>query len=61
MFMNLAWLEDFLALAESGNFSRAAEQRHTKSWRIEVEIRLFRRMPGEPPAAEALWRAAGRT
>jgi len=26
--MNLSWLEDFLALAASGNFSRAAEDRH---------------------------------
>ena len=26
--MNLSWLEDFLALAVSGNFSRAAEERH---------------------------------
>ena len=26
--MNLTWLEDFLALAASGNFSRAAEERH---------------------------------
>ena len=26
--MNLAWLDDFLALAASGNFSRAAEARH---------------------------------
>lgn len=26
--MNLSWLEDFLALADSGNFSRAAEERH---------------------------------
>jgi DNA-binding transcriptional LysR family regulator len=26
--MNLTWLEDFLALAESGNFSRAASQRN---------------------------------
>jgi LysR family transcriptional regulator, hypochlorite-specific transcription factor HypT len=26
--MNLSWLEDFLALADNGNFSRAAEQRH---------------------------------
>lgn len=26
--MNLTWLEDFLALAASGNFSRAAEVRH---------------------------------
>ena len=26
--MNLLWLEDFLALAASGNFSRAADERH---------------------------------
>ncbi|HEX2012783.1 MAG TPA: LysR substrate-binding domain-containing protein [Roseateles sp.] len=26
--MNLIWLDDFLALAASGNFSRAAEERH---------------------------------
>jgi LysR family transcriptional regulator, hypochlorite-specific transcription factor HypT len=26
--MNLSWLQDFLALAASGNFSRAAEERH---------------------------------
>ena len=26
--MNLTWLEDFLALASSGNFSRAASDRH---------------------------------
>lgn len=107
MFMNLSWLEDFLALAESGNFSRAAERRHMTqpafsrrirafedwlgvalfdrgshpvtlprslivdelkqrrlieagpiNWRIDVEIRLFRRTSKEPAAAEALWTAA---
>jgi DNA-binding transcriptional LysR family regulator len=26
--MNLSWLDDFLALAASGNFSRAADERH---------------------------------
>jgi DNA-binding transcriptional LysR family regulator len=26
--MEFAWLEDFLALVDSGNFSRAAELRH---------------------------------
>jgi len=26
--MNLSWLDDFLALASTGNFSRAAEERH---------------------------------
>ena len=29
LLMNLIWLEDFLALAKTGNFSRAAEQRST--------------------------------
>src|SRR5687768_2650108 len=28
MFMNLSWLDDFLALVASGNFSRAAQERH---------------------------------
>jgi LysR family transcriptional regulator, hypochlorite-specific transcription factor HypT len=28
MTMNLSWLDDFAALAASGNFSRAAEERH---------------------------------
>ncbi len=27
-------------------------------WRVEVDIRLFRRHAAEPPAAEAFWRAA---
>ena len=26
--MNLLWLDDFLVLAETGNFSRAADERH---------------------------------
>ena len=26
--MNFLWLDDFLVLAETGNFSRAAEERH---------------------------------
>ena len=28
MSLNLSWLDDFMALAASGNFSRAAEERH---------------------------------
>ena len=28
MTMNLSWLDDFAALAASGNFSRAADERH---------------------------------
>ena len=41
MFMNLSWLEDFLALAESGNFSRAAEQRHMTQPAFSRRIRAF--------------------
>ena len=26
--MNLSWLDDFLAVAAGGNFSRAADERH---------------------------------
>ncbi|RZI66799.1 MAG: LysR family transcriptional regulator, partial [Variovorax sp.] len=26
--MNFVWLDDFLVLAETGNFSRAAQARH---------------------------------
>jgi len=41
MFMNLSWLEDFLALAESGNFSRAAEQRHMTQPAFSRRVRAF--------------------
>jgi DNA-binding transcriptional LysR family regulator len=37
--MNLVWLEDFLALAASGNFSRAAEARHTSQPAFSRRIR----------------------
>jgi DNA-binding transcriptional LysR family regulator len=52
--MDLDWLEDFAALAENGNFSRAAEMRHVTqpafSRRIRaledwVGVPLFRREP----------------
>ncbi len=41
MTMNLSWLEDFLALAESGNFSRAAEQRHMTQPAFSRRIRAL--------------------
>ncbi|GGF16998.1 LysR family transcriptional regulator [Aliidongia dinghuensis] len=56
--MDLAWLEDFLALVDSGNFSRAAEARHMTqpafSRRIQaleawVGVALFERA-GQPVA-----------
>jgi DNA-binding transcriptional LysR family regulator len=37
--MNLVWLEDFLALAASGNFSRAAEGRHASQPAFSRRIR----------------------
>jgi DNA-binding transcriptional LysR family regulator len=37
--MNLVWLEDFLALAASGNFSRAAEARHASQPAFSRRIR----------------------
>jgi len=39
--MNLSWLDDFLALAESGNFSRAAEQRHMTQPAFSRRIRAL--------------------
>ncbi len=37
--MNLTWLEDFLALAASGNFSRASEERHSSQPAFSRRIR----------------------
>ncbi|HSV77939.1 MAG TPA: LysR substrate-binding domain-containing protein [Ramlibacter sp.] len=37
--MNLTWLDDFLALAASGNFSRAAEARHSSQPAFSRRIR----------------------
>ena len=39
--MNLSWLDDFLALAESGNFSRAAEERHMTQPAFSRRIRAL--------------------
>lgn len=39
--MNLIWLSDFLALAASGNFSRAAEERHTTQPAFSRRIRAL--------------------
>lgn len=48
MTMNLSWLEDFLALAESGNFSRAAEQRHMTQPAFGRRIRALEEWLGTP-------------
>ncbi len=39
--MNLIWLEDFLALARTGNFSRAAEERSTTQPAFSRRIRAL--------------------
>ncbi len=39
--MNLVWLEDFLALAATGNFSRAAEERHSSQPAFSRRIRAL--------------------
>lgn len=39
--MNLSWLEDFIALAGSGNFSRAADERHMTQPAFSRRIRAL--------------------
>lgn len=46
--MEFAWLEDFTALAESGNFSRAAERRHMTQPAFSRRIRLLEDWAGTP-------------
>ena len=41
MSMNLSWLDDFLALAASGNFSRAADDRHMTQPAFSRRIRAL--------------------
>lgn len=46
--MNFVWLEDFLALAGSGSFSRAAEQRHSSQPAFSRRIRALEDWLGTP-------------
>ena len=46
--MDLAWLEDFLALVDSGNFSRAAEARHMTQPAFSRRIRALEEWVGAP-------------
>ncbi|MET1083646.1 MAG: LysR family transcriptional regulator [Burkholderiales bacterium] len=39
--MELAWLEDFLALVDCGNFSRAAERRHVTQPAFSRRVRAL--------------------
>jgi len=41
MSLNLSWLDDFLALAASGNFSRAADERHMTQPAFSRRIRAL--------------------
>lgn len=45
---HFAWLEDFLALAASGNFSRAAEDRHSSQPAFSRRIRALEEWLGQP-------------
>jgi len=44
--MNLSWLDDFLALAASGNFSRAADERHMTQPAFSRRIRALEEWVG---------------
>ncbi len=46
--MELSWLEDFLALVDSGNFSRAAEARHLTQPAFSRRIRALEDWVGTP-------------
>jgi DNA-binding transcriptional LysR family regulator len=48
MSMNLSWLEDFLALAESGNFSRAASERSMTQPAFSRRIQALESWIGAP-------------
>ena len=48
MMMELAWLEDFAALADTGNFSRAAEQRHVTQPSFSRRIKALEDWIGTP-------------
>jgi DNA-binding transcriptional LysR family regulator len=46
--LDLEWLEDFLALAESGNFSRAAQARHIAQPAFSRHIKSLEEWTGVP-------------
>ena len=61
--MNFSWLEDFLALAASGNFSRAAEERHMTQPAFSRRVRALEEWLGtelfDRSAQPAVLTAAG--
>ena len=48
MNFNFTWLEDFLALAATGNFSRAAEDRHSSQPAFSRRVRALEEWIGAP-------------
>lgn len=46
--MEIAWLEDFLAVSGSGSFSRAAEERHITQPALSRRIRALEEWVGTP-------------
>ena len=57
--MDLDWLKNFIALAQHGDFSRAADTRRVAQGGdtsdVQVEIRLMRSPDCCNAAADALW------
>ena len=50
--MNLIWLDDFLALAATGNFSRAADERHSSQPAFSRRIRAQSTREDEAESAD---------
>ncbi|WBY02500.1 LysR substrate-binding domain-containing protein [Ramlibacter tataouinensis] len=48
MNFNFTWLEDFLALAATGNFSRAAQERHSSQPAFSRRVRALEEWLGAP-------------
>lgn len=46
MTMNLSWIDDFMALASTGNFSRAADERHMTQPAFSRRIRALEKWLG---------------
>jgi DNA-binding transcriptional LysR family regulator len=56
--MELIWFEDYLALAETLNFSRAAELRHVTQPAFSRRIRALEAGSAQPclPVRRTVWR-----
>ncbi len=55
--MDLIWLEDFLAIAEEGGFSRAAERRHVTQPALSRRIKVLEEVAGHAADRAAILHA----